>query len=241
LGKDMMKSSEHAVGILDYYDVESAYANEFRRLLHNINEANSGQQKKSILITSALLSEGKSTVAAFLAVTAARLKHKKVLLVDCDLRRPTLHKLFAVSRENGIAEILGEGKTAKEMIKKTWENSLDLLTAGKVSSHPTELLDSAAIHKFLEEVRFYYDLIIVDCAPVLPVSDPMLLAAEMDGIVMVIKAGNTQREVVKRALMLMENNHPQFLGVVLNNLDNILPFYYKDSYYGYEYKPKSVE
>jgi Mrp family chromosome partitioning ATPase len=63
----------------------------------------------------------------------------------------------------------------------------------------------------------------------------------MDGIVMVIKAGNTQREVVKRALMLMENNQPRFLGVVLNNLDNVLPFYYKDSYYGYEYKPKPVE
>lgn len=100
------------------------------------------------------------------------------------------------------------------------------------------MFDSAAIGKLLEEVRFYYDLILVDCAPVLPVSDPMLLASEMDGVILVVKAGTTQREVAKRAASMLQNDKTRLLGVVLNNLSNALPYYYNESYYGYEYGPR---
>lgn len=225
--------------LVDYYDQESAYATEFRRLLHNINGAVNGVETKTILITSAMLAEGKSTIASFLALTAARQKKRKTLIVDCDIRRPTLHLLFGVPRENGVIEALTEGKKSKDLIKKTSEPNLDIMTAGKAIQQPTGIFDSRAIHGMLEEVRFYYDLILIDCAPVLPVSDPMLLAADMDGVILVIKAGATQREVAKRASDLLQNQNARFLGVVLNNLSNILPYYYSDSYYGYEYKPRS--
>lgn len=228
----------NGINLADYFDQESPYATEFRRLLHNINGANPGQEKKTILVTSAMLAEGKSTVVSFLAMTAARQKKRKTLLVDCDLRRPTLHYLFDVPRENGVVEALTEGKNAKEIIKKTAEPNLDIITAGKPVPQPTEVFNSNAIHKLLEEVRFYYDLILVDCAPILPVSDPMLLAPDMDGVILVVKAGSTQREVAKRASLLLQNNKTRFLGVVLNNLANILPYYYSESYYGYEYKPR---
>lgn len=232
-----MKKS-NGINLAEYYDQESPYATEFRRLLHNINGAAPGLEKKTILVTSALLSEGKSTVVSFLAMTSARHKRRKTLLVDCDLRRPVLHNMFSVPRELGVVEALTEGKAAREVIKKTSEPNLDIITAGKFVIQPTDVFDSSAIHKLLKEVRFYYDLILVDCAPILPVSDPMLLAPEMDGVILVIKAGSTQREVARRASMLLQDNKSGFLGVVLNNLSNILPYYFSDSYYGYEYKPK---
>jgi capsular exopolysaccharide synthesis family protein len=230
---------KNGINLVDYFDQESPYATEFRRLLHNINGNISGQETKIILITSAMLAEGKSTVASFLALTAARQKKRKTLLVDCDLRRPTLHYLFDVPRENGIAEVLVIGIKAGDVIKNTSEPFLDIITAGKVVSQPTDIFDSGAIRALLEEVRFNYDLIIVDCAPVLPVSDPMLLAPDMDGVLLVIKAGSTQREVAKRASKLLKTDKTKFLGVVLNNLANILPYYFSDSYYGYDYKPRS--
>ncbi len=235
------RSKKNSVSILDYFDLESSYAAEFRRLLHNLNGQGKveGEKPKTILITSAMLSEGKSTITAFLGITAAVHKHRKTLLVDCDLRRPTMHKLFGVDRESGVVEALTEGRTVTEVIKKTREENLDIITAGKAVPKPTEVFDSAAIRKLLEEVRFYYDLILVDCAPALPVSDPMLLASEMDGVIMVVKAGTTQREVARRAAELLSGDKTRFLGVVLNNLTNALPYYYDESYYGYYYKPST--
>ncbi len=223
--------------VLEYYEMESPYATEFRRLLHNLNNHDGEKRPKTILVTSAMLAEGKSTVTSFLGMTAARLKQRKTLLVDCDLRRPTLHRLFSLPREHGVVEILTENIRVKDVIKKTAAEHLDLITAGRAVDQPTEVFDSAAIHKFLQEVSFYYDLILVDCAPVLPVSDPMLLAAEMDGVILVVKAGSTQREVARRAVTLLQNSNSKFLGVVLNNFSNTLPYYYHDTYYGYDYKP----
>lgn len=226
------------LNLFDYYDLESPYATEFRRLLHGLNSVEEGKRPKTILITSAMLSEGKSTIVSFLAMTSARHKRRKTLLVDCDLRRPVLHHLFSVPRDNGVVDILVKGAKVKDVIKKTSDDMLDIITAGKAVAQPTEVFDSMAIHKMLEEIRFYYDLILIDCAPVLPVSDPMMLAPEMDGVLMVIKAGSTQREVVRRASLLLQNNSTNFLGIVLNNLSNVLPYYYHESYYGYEYKPR---
>jgi len=227
--------------LVDYYDHESSYATEFRRLLHNINGAVPDKKAKTIMVTSALLAEGKSTVVSFLALTAARQKQRKTLLIDCDLRRPTLHYLFSVPREGGVVEAVLDSKKIKDVIKKTEEPNLDLITAGIAVSQPSEIFESGRIRELLDEARFYYELILIDCAPVLPVSDPMLLAPEVDGVILIIKAGSTQREIAKRASGVLKNERSRFLGVVLNNLSNVLPYYYSDSYYGYEYKPRSTK
>jgi len=224
--------------LVEYYDQESLYATEFRRLLHNINGAVTEKKTKTVMVTSSLLSEGKSTIVSYLALTSARHRDKKTLLVDCDLRRPTLHMLFSVPRENGVVEIIAEGRKVKDVVKRTAEPHLDIITAGKPVSKPSDILESGGFRGLLEEARFYYELILVDCAPVLPVSDPMLLASEMDGVILVIKAGATQREVVQRASSLLKGERSRFLGVVINNLSGALPYYYNDSYYGYEYTPR---
>ena len=96
------------LSILDFYSAEQPFATEFRRLLHRIKKNDNETELKSLLITSAMLSEGKSTISSFLAVTAARQKGMKTLLIDADLRRPTVHKLFAMERDNGLTEILAD-------------------------------------------------------------------------------------------------------------------------------------
>ncbi len=224
----------NSISVIELFNMESAIATEFRRLLNMLQNPSDHRELKSILVTSAMLSEGKTTVSGFLSLTASR-KGLKTLLVDCDLRRPSVHKLFGLPREGGLVEAISEGVAAKNVLKKTAIDKLDIITAGKVVSHPSEVFDAAAIGRVLGEMKFYYDLIICDTAPIIPVSDPMLLAPEVDGVLIVVKAGATQRQIILRAKEIMAGTANKILGVVLNNADNSLPYYYDHGYYGYEY------
>ena len=126
------------LSILDFYSAELPFATEFRRLLHRIKKSNGESELKSLLITSAMLSEGKSTICSFLAVTAARQKGMKALLIDADLRRPSIHRYFAISRENGLSEILVDDYNPIDMIKNTEMENLHILTAGKRVPSPAD-------------------------------------------------------------------------------------------------------
>jgi capsular exopolysaccharide synthesis family protein len=227
----------NGVSIIDFYNMESDFATEFRRLLHNIRNLQGESELKAVMVTSAMLSEGKSTVASFLALTAAK-KGLKTLLLDSDLRRPTVHRYVGQIRDNGLAEVLSGETTAKNIIRKTSLDKFDVITAGRAVSNPSELFDSRAIGNVITEMKFYYDLIVVDSAPVIPVSDPMLLAQEVDGVLLVVKAGETQREVVIRATEILRSQSRKMLGVVMNNMTNQLPYYYDYSHYGYDYAPR---
>lgn len=228
------------LSIADFFSLESGLATEFRRLLHGLQNIGKDREMKAILVTSSMLSEGKSTVAAFLALTASK-KGLKTLLIDADLRRPTMHKLFVIPREQGLADILTDGLAVKNAIKKTQVDKLDVLTAGKANPYPAEIFDAAAIGRVITEMKFYYDMIVLDCAPVIPVSDPMLMAQEVDGILFVVKAGSTQRDIVQRATAILNSSTNKLLGVILNNSDGSLPYYYNHDYYGYDYKQRPAD
>lgn len=228
--------SRREIPITELFNPEDPYTTEFRRLLNRVSGKNATSDIKTLMLTSAMLSEGKSTIAAFLAMTAARNKSLKTLLIDCDIRRPTMHKLFALQRERGVSDVLLEGMTLKDAVRKSAMDKLDLMTAGRAVSNPTDVFDAEGISKMLDELKFYYDLIILDCAPVLPVSDPMLLGSKVDGILLVVKAGVTQKEIVQRSLEIMGGSREKFLGIVMNNVDHSLPYYYDYGYYGYEYR-----
>ncbi len=248
-----MKKDNHAISIIDRFDLESNAATEFRRLIHNLNGAyavkahradkDKGQHaglkdlsetRKKILITSAIGSEGKSTTTAFLGICSAKLKERRTLLIDSDLRRPNLHRMFSLERNQGLVEHLTEGLPATRIIKKTELDRLDVITAGKRVDNPAEVFDATRIGKMIDSVAGDYDFIVVDSPPVLPVSDPMLLAGEMDGVLLVVKAGETQRDVVLRARELLTGSTDRLLGVVLNNLNNSLPYYFDPGYYNYD-------
>jgi capsular exopolysaccharide synthesis family protein len=230
-------SSQHS--IIDFFSLESGLATEFRRLLYNVQNHEKDREMKTILVTSSMLSEGKSTVASILALTAAK-KGLKTLLIDADIRRPTVHKLFKLPREKGLIDVLADVVPVKDALQKTSLEKLDLITAGRVHPQPADVFDASAIGRIIQEMKFYYDLIIIDCAPVIPVSDPMLLAQEVDGILFVVKAGETQRDIVQRATAIMHSSTNKLLGVILNNAEGSLPYYYNHDYYGYDYKQPSV-
>ncbi|MCM2271894.1 MAG: CpsD/CapB family tyrosine-protein kinase [candidate division Zixibacteria bacterium] len=228
--------SQHS--IIEFFSLESGLATEFRRLLHNVLTLGKDRELKALLVTSSMLSEGKSTVASVFSLTAAK-KGLKTLLIDADVRRPTVHKLFRMERDKGVIDILVESLPVKDAIKKTQLEKLDLITAGRVHPQPADVFDANLIGRIIQEMKFYYDLIVIDCAPVIPVSDPMLLAQEVDGILFVVKAGETQRDIVQRATSILHSSTNKLLGVILNNADGSLPYYYNHDYYGYDYKQSS--
>ena len=222
--------------ITDIFDLESPEATEFRRILHNLNQSGKGGEKKSLLITSAMLSEGKSLVSAFIAMTSARHKNRKTLLVDFDLRKPMQHKLFAQERNKGIADIILDDLAPRNAVSPTEFDDLDILKAGKYVENPTELITGPNIHMIIEEMKYYYELIVVDSPPLIPVMDSLVLLEEMDAVLMVIKAGATQKAVVSRARRALAPHNDKIVGVIVNNLKRTLPYYYNYNYYGYHYK-----
>ncbi len=222
--------------IINVFDLEAPYVTEYRRLLYKILEGDTRNELKSVMVTSAMIAEGKSTICSFIALTAAVKKGLKTLVIDADLRLPSIHKLFGLAPEPGLVEVLTEGLSPKEAIRRTSVENLDIMPSGRKSDNPTEIFDAEALGNIIEELKFYYDLIMVDCAPLLPVSDPMLLASHVDGTILVVKAGATQRELVRRGVDILNPSQNKVLGVVLNNMDHILPYYYDYDYYSYDYR-----
>ncbi len=226
--------------VLDDYHGESAAGTEFRRLLHNMLQSSKlAEGAKTFLITSATTGEGKSTIASNLAVTATIYKARKTLLVDADLRRPVLHEMFGFSRENGLTDVLDDKVKLEDAYKSTKLESLWVLSAGGRRSNPSKYFESAKLKEIVEASKFYFDLIIFDSAPVIPVADALSLGRLVDGVVMVLKAGETPREVAKRATEVIYDAGANLLGIAMNNESEALPYYFNQRYYGYNYTSNS--
>jgi capsular exopolysaccharide synthesis family protein len=221
--------------ILSFYESESPVATEFRRVYSNLRNYLPGQEIKSVLITSPALGEGKSTLASLLSIEIAHRHNKKVILIDCDLRRPNLHRLFALRQERGLSELLQGKVNFQDCLQSTPLENLKVMTSGQETSTPAELIDTPYLQEVIAEAKLYSNLVIVDCAPVIPVSDPLIIGSLMDGAILVLKAGFTQVEVAKRAVEILRNAQVKLLGVIMNNMDEVLPYYYSNKYYGYEY------
>jgi len=219
--------------IYDIFDQESPIATEMRRLYSNIRHIHGKNTLRSFLVTSAHRGEGKSTVASHLALTVARFRGKKCLIVDADLRRPKLHQIFDVPREPGLIDCLEGEIDPLDTVQDTPVENLKVIPAGRGVSSPAHLFEGDVLSEIFEKIKFYYDIVIVDSAPVIPVSDPMLIASAMDGVILVILAGMTPRSVVVRAKNILLDAESNLLGVVINNLSEVLPYYYDYRYYGY--------
>ena len=226
--------------IIDIFRAGEMPATEFRRICDGIgwNPDPTGKPTgpKKILITSSLTDEGKSTVAAFIALTAAVYLNQRTLLLDCDMRRPAVHRMFAEPLPNGLADCLTGTGTFDSCVRTTSIDRLKVLTAGSIGGDPSDLLAAERWPDLIAEASFYFDRIVIDCAPIIPVDDAVTIGRNTDGILMVVRAGTTQREVAKRATQIIRDSKLNLLGVILNNLDEALPYYYSQKYYGYHYK-----
>lgn len=226
---------QKVLSIFDIYDKESPIATEFRRIYSNLKYYTLGEKLSSFLVTSPMMQEGKSTVVSFLAISIADWSRKNVIVLDCDLRRPSIHQFFNLNRDKGMTDILLGKKDYHDCIKRTSLENLALITSGAIVDFPTELLESQTFRDLLVKIKSHYDIIIADCAPVILVNDALVLGGLLDGAIVVLKAGYTQRDVARRAIELLKNAKVNLLGVTVNNMEDAFPYYYNYRYYGYDY------
>ncbi|MGC9336666.1 MAG: GumC family protein [Candidatus Cloacimonadia bacterium] len=194
------------------------------------------QSRRTFLITSSGPREGKSLTCANLAITLAQMD-SKTLLVDTDMRRPIVHNLFGVERDRGLATYIlnGVGSIA-DVVKPSDIPNLDLVTSGSIPPNPSELLASERVDSFIEEAKKQYDYIIFDLPPVIAVTDALIMAKKVDGLVLVIRTKITDRDIIDRAKKLLENIGVSPIGIVVNGIE-VKKYYsgYKYYYYYYYY------
>jgi len=220
---------------------ETAATVESRRLFFNLGNLLCESHSKEVLVTSATVGEGKSTIAALLALTAVENTDGEVLLVDSDLRRPVLHSLFGLKRENGFKELLSGKIDLESTLKGCFQPNLKIITSGGGREPVWQLLETTKLREIFQSLKSRFSYLIVDTPPVIPVSDVLSLASELERVLLVVKAGETPREVVKRAADLLKEAGTQILGVVLNNARQVLPYYYNYSYYHYHYREPTLQ
>ena len=230
-----------ARSLCDTFDRESPIATEFRRLYVRARRLAGDGGMRTVLVTSARRGEGKTTAAAHLALTAALHGDRAVALIDMDLRRPRVHALFGVPQGPGVAEVLKGRVPAVAAIQDTAVANLKVMTSGRVSGPPAGLLEGGMTGVLLEELRARFDFVVLDAPPVIPVTDPMVIAPRVDATLLVVMAGETPRAVVQRARSVIQDCGARLLGVVVNNLDEVLPYYYDYQYYGYQTEQEDGE
>ncbi|MBU1062166.1 MAG: CpsD/CapB family tyrosine-protein kinase [Candidatus Omnitrophica bacterium] len=216
---------EHVVA---FSDPRSPVAEQYKTLRTNLLSLSSTARPiKTIAITSSINSEGKTITALNLAITMAHdLNNKSILFVDADLRKSRIHKILGIDKvDSGLSEYLQDSLLLNNVLIKTGIENLTLLPAGKGPKNPAELLSSYRMRDLLKILKNNFDYIIIDAPPVLPVTDPSVIGAQVDGVLMVIQAGRTQRNIVQHAKQLLDQARVKVLGYVMTSVEYHLPQY----------------
>jgi exopolysaccharide/PEP-CTERM locus tyrosine autokinase len=227
--------------LVTFYDPDSVASEQFRKLRTQLLRLRLPHPPRTILVTSARAGEGKTLVSANLAAGIAHEFNAYALLVDSDLRNPSLGNWFGISNSYGLSDYLVGRKEIPELLFKTEIERLRILLGGTLQDNPTELVGSARMESLINELKSRYSdrYIIFDSTPLLATSEPEILSKLVDGILIVVRAGETPRETVKQAISSLEKE--KILGVVLNDVQfkssGLTNRYFgsNDSYYGYRY------
>ncbi|VYT79934.1 polysaccharide biosynthesis tyrosine autokinase [Clostridium tertium] len=199
-------------------EVEKSYtsmlAESFRTLKTNIQYSSLDKKYKVIVITSSKPGEGKTFVASNLAITLAQ-GGKKVILMDCDFRSPSIHKKFKYSNITGLSELLLD-KENFNISERKYNDDLVVITSGRMPPNPSETLASERMSELLEELKEEYDYIILDTPPLLFVSDPQVIATKADGTILVVRADKTKKYEIKESYRILKNINANIIGMVLN-------------------------
>jgi capsular exopolysaccharide synthesis family protein len=231
------------VGHLIDEGAESQHAEAYRVLRTNLLFSRKDDRLNSIVVVSAGAGEGKSTTVLNLATVFAQ-AGQRVLLVDSDLRRPTLHKLLKVSNSLGVTNYLLKQNTLEEVIQRTSIPTLDLMASGKLPSSSMNILGSAPMKNMVAELKQRYDFVFFDSPPIMGVSDAAILASEIDMVVQVIQYRRYPQPMNIRAKQMIEKVGGTLIGIVLNNINMSQDesyYYYSGYYHGYYYYSKNEE
>ncbi|MGB6197923.1 MAG: polysaccharide biosynthesis tyrosine autokinase [Candidatus Acidiferrales bacterium] len=218
----------------------AALGEAFRGLRTSVMLSSADRPPRTLLVSSPRPSEGKTTVSVNLAISLAQL-NQRVLIIDGDMRRPSIRKALGLANGLGLVSYLTGQKDWREAVMPSGVENLDALVCGPVPPNPAELLSSDRMRVMLEEARGEYQFVVVDSPPLLNVSDSRILATLVEGVILVVKGGTTPRELAQRAQSYAEDVGANLIGVVLNNLDvragDDYYRYYRYDYYGEDEKP----
>jgi len=230
----LVASSREVVELVTQWRPQSQMAEAYRALRTSLLLTSLGAPPKVILVTSALPQEGKTTTSINTAIVLAQ-KGTRVLLIDADLRRPTIHKTLGMGPKTGLSNVLtGNATLQQTMVRSTILPSLWVLPAGTPPPNPAELLASTHMRDVLAELREQYDHIVVDTPPTLSVTDAVVMSTRADAVVLVIRCGQTTKQALRRARDILAQVNARVSGVLLNAVDLASP----DYYYYYEYQGK---
>lgn len=212
----MSISSNGASPLIALRDPRSSAAEAYRTLRTNIQFSSLDKPLRTLLATSTAPDEGKSTTLANLAITMAQAE-QRVILVDCDLRRPSLHTLFGLPNDQGLTSmILAQGDEAPPL-QPTGVPGLNLLASGPLPPRPPDILGSRRMEAVIARLRAEADMVLFDTPPVIGVTDAAVLATKVDGVLLVFQAGTTGRDRARQARQILEKVKANIVGVVLNN------------------------
>jgi polysaccharide biosynthesis transport protein len=213
-------------------EARSSVAEAYRVLRTSVMLSSAGGPPKMMLVTSGQPGEGKTTTTVNTAVSLAQLG-ASVLIIDCDLRKPSTHKVFGVDHTRGVSTYLSRDVPIDDLIQKLPVPNLSLLACGPIPPNPAELISSDKMKHMLELLAERYDHILIDSPPLMHVTDPVILSTMVEGVIIVVQAGKSTRDVVRRARQELTAVGAKIFGVVLNNVDFRRNGY--DDYYYYRY------
>ena len=219
--------------IISIKNPKSPIAEAYRGIRTSIEFSNLDKNLQVITVTSSMQNEGKSTVLANLAVSFANLD-KKVLIMEGDLRNPSVHRMFNISNIKGLTDILLQNKVFADCVHCTDVKNLHVLTCGAIPPNPSEMLSSKKIRDFIESLREYYDYVFIDAPPIGIVTDAGIISTYTDGCIFVVGAGEADIEMAKVSKERLEKVGANILGVVLNKFESSGASGYYNYYYEQE-------
>jgi capsular exopolysaccharide synthesis family protein len=225
-------------------DGRSPLAESYRHLRTSVLLSTAGRAPRSLLVTSSLPGEGKTTTAVNTAISLAQ-TGASVVIIDADMRRPRLRSIFGLSDRPGLSSILSSELSEAEvlaMVSKEEVTGLHLLTAGPIPPNPAELLGSAQMRRLMSTLQANFTHVVVDSPPVTSFTDGVLISSIVDGVLLVVHGGKSSRHVVKRSRQLLQDVGAKIFGVVLNNVNlQSHDYYYYQRYYGSSYSQDNSE
>ncbi|HHD2592596.1 TPA: polysaccharide biosynthesis tyrosine autokinase [Clostridium perfringens] len=212
---------------------KSQISEAYRNTRTNIQFSNLDENLSVIAVTSSKAGEGKSTIISNIGATFGNLENKKVLIIDCDLRNPSIHRTFGISNTIGLTDVLIGSKTFKQCVQNTEIKNLKVLTTGNIPNNPAEILNSNRMRSFVEETKEHFDYVFIDTPPIGIVSDAGIVSTYSDGIILVAASNEVDDNVIKLSKDRLVKVNANIIGCILNKFD------YKNhneyEYYGYYY------
>ena len=227
-----MPDIKNAAAAAPVKKVPFAVSEAYKNIRTNLVSILARQGNKVIAVSSPNASDGKSTTAINTAISLSQL-NKKVILIDADAHRPSLHSKLRLDNKNGLMDVIN-GITDIDGTVKKYNTYLDILTVGNIPQNPTEVFDSVGFDGFLTAAKEKYDYVIIDTPPVNLLSDASIISQKCDGLVLVVRVGITTHSMLKRSLSALKMLDINIIGIILNGTGNPSKRYYKDYYKAYK-------